>query len=180
MDEGEIGHHHAKCLGPIHTAENLSANSFQLIGNLVGQRKHECGVDTLKRNVQPLVVVKRKELRLSGLAFETHDDVLSQGVLSTDFEHGKKPVEMALGEFGIDGQPKLSAVLCGRNDPALRSGCGLLRRGHVRSLSRCILQHTYMRVEDHALTDCNQKASLERNAVGSSRFRSEEHTSELQ
>jgi hypothetical protein len=28
MDEGKIGHHHAKCLGPIHPAENLSANSF--------------------------------------------------------------------------------------------------------------------------------------------------------
>jgi hypothetical protein len=34
MDEGEIGHHHAKCLGPIHTAKNLSANSFQFIGDL--------------------------------------------------------------------------------------------------------------------------------------------------
>jgi hypothetical protein len=41
---------------------------------------------------------------------------------------------MALGEFGIDGQPELSARLRGRNDPALRSACGLLRSGHVVSL----------------------------------------------
>jgi len=38
MNEGEIGYHHAKCLGPIHTAKNLSANSLQFIGNLEGQR----------------------------------------------------------------------------------------------------------------------------------------------
>jgi hypothetical protein len=99
MNEGEIGHHHAKCLGPIHPAENLSADSFQFIGNLERQGKHECGVDTLKWNVQPLVVVERNKLRLSGLALETHDDVLSQGVLSADFEHSEKLAEMALGEF---------------------------------------------------------------------------------
>ena len=68
MDEGKIGHHHTKCLGPIDSAENLSANSFQFIGDLVGQWEHECGVDTLKWNVQPLVVVERKKLRLRGLA----------------------------------------------------------------------------------------------------------------
>jgi hypothetical protein len=33
---------------------------------------------------------------------------------------------MALGELGIDGQPELSACLCGRNNFALRSGCGFL------------------------------------------------------
>jgi hypothetical protein len=135
MDIGEICHHHAKCLGLIHAAENLAANSIQLIGNLVGQWKYECGVDTLKWNVQPLVVVKRNELRLSGLALETHDDVLSEGVLSPDFEHCKKLAEMAFGEFGIDGEPELSALLRERNDPALRSGYGLLRSGHVVSLS---------------------------------------------
>jgi hypothetical protein len=134
MDEGEIGHHQAKCLGPIHPAENLSANSLQFIGDLEGQREYESGVDTLKWNVQPLVVVERNKLRLSGLALETHDDVLSEGVLSPDFEHGKKLVEMALGKFGIDGQPELSALLCGRDDPALRSGCGLLRGRHMVSL----------------------------------------------
>src|ERR1035441_8308093 len=96
MDKGKIGHHHTKGLRPIHSAENLSANSFQLIGDLVGQWKHECGVDTLKWNIQPLVVVERNKLRLSGLALETHDDVLSQGVFSADFEHGKKLAEMAL------------------------------------------------------------------------------------
>jgi len=80
--------------------------------------------DTLKWNVQSLVVVELKELRLSGLDFETHNDVFSQGVLSPDFEHGKKLVEMALGEFGIDSEPELSALHCGRNDSALRSGCG--------------------------------------------------------
>jgi hypothetical protein len=26
MDKGEIGHHHAKRLGPIHSADNLSAS----------------------------------------------------------------------------------------------------------------------------------------------------------
>jgi hypothetical protein len=99
MDEGKIGHHYAKCLGPIHPAENLPANSFQFVSDLEGQRKHESGVDTLKWNVQPLVVVERNELRLRDLGFETHDDVFSEGVLSPDFEHGKELVEMALGEF---------------------------------------------------------------------------------
>jgi hypothetical protein len=42
----------------------------------------------------------------------------------------------------------LSALLCWGNDPTLRSGCGLLRRGHVVSLLWCILQHTCMSVED--------------------------------
>jgi hypothetical protein len=99
MDEGKIGHHHAKCLGPIHSAENLPADSLQLVGNLVRQREHECGVNTLKWNVQPLVVVEPKELRLRGLALETHDDVFSEGVLPPDFKHGKELIEMALGEF---------------------------------------------------------------------------------
>jgi len=90
MDEGKVSHHHAKCLGPIHSAEYLSANSFQLIGDLERQGKNECGVNTLKWDVQPLVVVERKKLRLRGLALETHDDVLSEGVLSPDFKHGKK------------------------------------------------------------------------------------------
>jgi hypothetical protein len=72
-------------------------------------------------------------LRLSGLALETHDDVFSKGVLSPDFQHSKELIEMALGEPGIDGQPKLSTLLCGSNDSALRSGCGLLRSGHVVS-----------------------------------------------
>jgi hypothetical protein len=135
MDEGKICHHHAKCLGPIHPAENLSTNPFKLIGNLERQRKYESGVNTLKWNVQPLVVVEGNKLRLSGLGFETHDDVFSEGVLSPDFEHCKELVEMALGEFGIDGEPELSARISGRNDFALRSGCGLLRGGHVVSLS---------------------------------------------
>ena len=94
MDECKVGHHHAKCLGPIHPAENLPANSFQFVGNIERQRKYESGVDTLKWNVQPLVVIERNKLRLRGLGFETHDDVFSQGILSPDFEHGKKLVEM--------------------------------------------------------------------------------------
>src|ERR1035441_3766621 len=138
MDKGEIGHHHAKCLGPIHPAENLSANSFQLIGDLEGQRKYESGVNTQKWNVQPLVVIERNKLRLRSLAFETHDDMFSQGVLSPDSERGKELVEMALSEPGIDCQPELSALLCGRNDSALRSSCGLLRSGHMASLLCCI------------------------------------------
>jgi hypothetical protein len=56
MDECIVGNHHAKCLGPINSAENLSTNSFQFIGNIEGQRKYESGVDTLKWNVQPEVV----------------------------------------------------------------------------------------------------------------------------
>jgi hypothetical protein len=141
MDEGKIGHHYAKCLGPIHPAENLAADPFQFIGNLEGQRKYERGIDTLKWNVLPLIVVERNKLRLSSLALETHDDVFGQGVFSADFEHGKKLVEMALGKFGIDGEPKLSARLCGRNDFALRSGSGFLCSGHRVSLSIRILQH---------------------------------------
>jgi hypothetical protein len=140
MDESKIGDHHAKCLGPIHPAENLSANPFQLIGNLERQRKYESGVNTLKWNVQPLVVIERYKLRLRRLGFETHDDVFSQSVLSPDFEHGKELVEMALGKFGIDGEPELSPLLCGRNDSALRSGCNFLRGRHMGSSSIRILQ----------------------------------------
>jgi hypothetical protein len=135
MDESKIGHHHAKCLGPIHSAENLAANSIQFIGYLVCQRKDKSGVNALKWNVQPLVVVEGKKLRLRGFALETHDDVFSESVLSPDFQYGKQLAEMALSEFGIDGEPELSARLCGSNDSAFRSDCSLLRRGHVVSLS---------------------------------------------
>jgi hypothetical protein len=89
MDEGKVCHHHAKCLGPIHSAEDLSANSFKLVGNLEGQGENESGVDSLKRNVQPLDAVERYELRLSDLALETHNDVLGEGVLFPDFQHSK-------------------------------------------------------------------------------------------
>src|ERR1035441_8555702 len=116
MDEGEIGHHYAKRLGLIHAAENLPAHSLQLIRNLVGQREDERGVDTLKWNVQPRAVIERQNLRLSGLGLKVHDDMLSEGVLSPDFEHSKKLGEMGLGEFGIDGEPDLSTLLCGSND----------------------------------------------------------------
>ena len=166
MDEGEIGHHHAKCLGPIHSAENLPAYSLQFIGYLVRQWKHECGVNALKWNIQPRAVVEPNKLRLSRLALETHDDVFSEGVLSPDFQHGKELIEMALGESGIDGEPELSALLCGSNDSALRSGCGFLRSGHVVSLSGCILQHTCMSVEYHTLADSNQRSFREGNARG--------------
>jgi hypothetical protein len=101
----------------------------------VGQWKYECDVDALKWNVQPWAVIERNKLPLRGLGFEIHDDVFREGVLSPDFQHGKKLAEMALGVFGINGQPELSALLCGRNDPAPRTCCGLLRRGHVVSLS---------------------------------------------
>ena len=131
MDGRKIGHHHAECLGPIHSAENLSANSIQFIGYLVGQWEYERGVNALKWNVQPRAVIERRKLCLRGLGFETHDDVFREGVLSADFEHGEKLAEMAFGEFGIDGEPELSARLHGSNDSALRSGCGLRLRGHV-------------------------------------------------
>ena len=164
MYEGKIGHHHAKCLGPVHSAEYLSANSFQLIGDLERQRKYESGVDTLKWNVQPLVVVERNKLRLRGLSFETHDDVLSEGVLSPDFQHSEKLVEIALGESGIDGQPELSTLLCGSNDSALRSGYGFLYGGHEVSLSGCILQHRYKILKDHSQTDSNKRSLREWDA----------------
>jgi hypothetical protein len=135
MHEGKIGNHHAKCLGPIYSAENLSSDPFQFIGYLKRQRKHECGIDALKWNVEPLVVVERNELCLRGLALEAHDDVFGKGVLSPDFEHGKELIEMAHSESGIDGKPELSALLRGRNDSALRSGWGLLCSGHVVSSS---------------------------------------------
>jgi hypothetical protein len=134
MDEGEVGHHHAECLGLIHTAKDLAANSIQFVGYIVCQRKHESGINTLKWNVQPLVVVERNKLALSGLGFEIHDDVFSESVLSPDFQNGKQLAEMTLGEFGIDGEPELSARLHGSNDSALRSGRGFLRSGHVVSL----------------------------------------------
>jgi hypothetical protein len=57
----------------------------------------------------------------------------------------------------------LSTLLRGRNDSALRSGCGLLHSGHVVSLSGCILQHRYKILKDHPLTDCSQRSSRERN-----------------
>ena len=59
----------------------------------------------MKWNVQPRTVVEPNKLRLSSLALEIHDDVLSEGVLSPDFKHGEKLVEIALGESGIDREP---------------------------------------------------------------------------
>jgi hypothetical protein len=131
MNESKIGHHHAKCLRPIHSAENLSSDPLQFIGYLVRQRKHECRVNSLKWNIQPLIVIEGKKLSLSSLAFKTHDDVFCEGILLPDFERGEELIEMGLGESGIDGKPELSALLCGRNDSALRSCGGLLPSGHV-------------------------------------------------
>jgi hypothetical protein len=135
MDKRKVCHHHAKCLGPIYSPENLAANSIQFIGYIVCQWEYERGVNALKWDVQPRAVIECSKLCLRGLGFEIHDDVFREGVLSADFEHGKKLAEMTLGEFGIDGEPELSARLCGSNDSALRPGGGLLRRGHVVSLS---------------------------------------------
>jgi hypothetical protein len=130
VDGRKIGHHHAKCLGPIDSAENLAANSIQFIGYFVGQWEYERGVNALKWNVQPRAVIERNQLRLSGFGFEIHDDVFREGVLSADFEHSEKLAEMALGEFGIDGEPELSACLHGSNDSTLWSDYGFLRSGH--------------------------------------------------
>jgi hypothetical protein len=99
----------------------------------VCQWEYERGVNALKRNIQPRAVIERLNLLLCGLGFEIHDDVFREGVLSADFEHSEKLAEMALGEFGIGGEPELSARLHGRNDSALRSGSGLPRNGHVVS-----------------------------------------------
>jgi hypothetical protein len=57
--------------------------------------------------------------------------MFSERVLFPDFEHSKELIEIALGESGIDGKPKLSALLCGSNDFALRFGRGLGRRSHI-------------------------------------------------
>ncbi|MGA9126534.1 MAG: hypothetical protein WB425_00150, partial [Terracidiphilus sp.] len=78
---------------------------------------------------------------LSCLGFETHDDVFRQCILPADFEYSEKLGEMSLGEFGIDGEPELSARLCGRNDSALRSNSDFLCGRHMVSLSIRILQH---------------------------------------
>jgi hypothetical protein len=133
VDGCKIGDHHAKRLGPIYSAENLAANSIQFIGYLVCQRKHECCVNALKWNVQPRAVIERNKLCLRGLGFEIHDDVFCEGVLPTDFENSKKLAEMVFGEFGIDGEPELSARFHGSNNSALRSGWGLFSNGHVVS-----------------------------------------------
>ncbi|MGA9130271.1 MAG: hypothetical protein WB425_19220, partial [Terracidiphilus sp.] len=107
---------------------------------------------------------------LSCLGFETHDDVFRQCILPADFEYSEKLGEMSLGEFGIDGEPKLSARLCGRNDFALRSGSGFLRSGHVVSLFGYILQYMCMLLEDLTPTDCAQRSSLKRNVRGNGGF----------
>ena len=166
MDGCEVSHHDPKCLGFVHSAENLAANSIQFIGYFVCQWEYERGVNALKWNVQPRAVIERNKLYLRGLGFEIHDDVLSEGVLSPDFQHGKQLGEMALGEFGIDGEPELSARLHGSNDSALRTGSGFLRSGHVVSSLGYILQHMYMRLEGHALADSNQMGSREGDAGG--------------
>jgi len=131
MDGGEVGNHHAKSLGLIHAAEDLSTDSLQFIRDLVGQGKYEGGVNRLKWDVEPRAVVERNQLRLSGLGLEIHDEVFGEGVLVPDLEHGEKLVEMGLGEFGIDGEPYLRALVRGSNDSTLRSVCGLLWRVHI-------------------------------------------------
>jgi hypothetical protein len=170
VDGCKIGHHHAKCLGPIYSTENLAANSIQFIGYLVCQWEYKRGINALKWNVQPRAVIERNKLCLSSLGFEIHDDVFCEGVLPTDFEHSEKLAEMALGEFGIDGEPELSARLHGSNDSALRSGSGFLRSGHAVSLFEYILQHMYMRLEDHTPTDCAQRSCLKEAPKGNDGF----------
>ena len=120
MDGCKISDHHAKCLGPIYSAENLAANSIQFIGDFVCQWEYERCVNALKWNIQPRAVIERNQRRLSGLGLEIHDDMLGKGILVADFQYGKKLGEMGLGEFGIDGEPDLSTLLCGSNDSAFR------------------------------------------------------------
>jgi hypothetical protein len=126
MDGCKVGYHHAKRLGLVNATENLPAHSLQFIGNFIGQWKDERGVDALKRNVQPRAVIERQNLRLRSLGSEIYNDVFGQGILVADFEHSEKVIEMALGEFRIDGETNLSPLLCGSNDSALRSGCPFL------------------------------------------------------
>jgi hypothetical protein len=166
VDGCKVGHHHAKCLGPIYSAENLPANSIQFIGDLVRQWEYERGVYALKWNVQPRSVIERNKLHLRGLGFEIHDDVFREGVLSADFEDSEKLAEMALGKFGINCEPELSARLCGRNDFALRSRSSFLCSGHVVSSFGYILQYMYNLLEDHTPTFSVQRSSLEKSAEG--------------
>jgi hypothetical protein len=170
VDGCKIGHHHAECLGPIHPAENLAANSIQFIGYLVCQWEYERGVNALKWNVQPRSVIERNKMCLCGLCFEIHDDVFRKGVLSPDFEYSEKLAEMALGEFGINREPELSARLHGSNDSAHRSGSGFLRSGHMASLFGYILQYIYMFLEDHTPTDCAKRSSLKEMSGGNGGF----------
>ena len=123
----KVGHHHAKRLGSVHASKNFPAHSLQFVGNLVGQWENERCVNALKRNVQPRAAIERNKLCLRGLGFETHDDVFRKSVLSPDFQYAKQLAEIALGEFGIDGEPELSARLRGSNDSSLRSGGRLPR-----------------------------------------------------
>jgi hypothetical protein len=74
-------------------------------------------------------------LSLSSLTFKAHNNVLSEGVLFPDLHHSEELIEMALGESGIYCESELSARLCGSNDSARRSCCGLLRSGHATSPS---------------------------------------------
>jgi hypothetical protein len=92
--------------------------------------------------------------------------VLGESVLPTDFERSEKLAEMAFGEFGIYREPDLSPLLCGCNDSALWASSGFLCSGHVVSLFGYILQYMYILVENHTLTDCAQRNSLERIAKG--------------
>jgi hypothetical protein len=120
MDEGKIGHDHAKCFGVIDSSENLSSDSVQFVANLVRQRKYESSVDFRKWNILPLILVKRLKSCLSGLGFEIHDDVLGDGVPLLDLEYGNESVEIVLGEPGIDCEPYLSPLPFWRDDSAFR------------------------------------------------------------
>jgi hypothetical protein len=111
VDEGKIGHDHAKCFGVIDSSENLSSDSIEFVDNLVGQRNYERGVDCPSWNVQPLVPIKIMKSCLSGLGFEIHDEVLGEGVPSSYLEHGKELLEIVLGKTGIDCEPNLNPFL---------------------------------------------------------------------
>ena len=69
MNEGEVCHHNAKCLGLVHPAENLPAHSLQFVCNIVRRWEYKGSVDALKRNVHLQAVIECHNLRLCRLWF---------------------------------------------------------------------------------------------------------------
>jgi hypothetical protein len=131
VDEGKIGHDHAKCFGVIDSSENLSSDSIEFVDNLVGQRNYERGVDCPSWNVQPLVPIKIMKSCLSGLGFEIHDEVLGEGVPSSYLEQGKELLEIVLGKPGIDCEPNLNPFPYGGDNSGLQPILGCILSGHT-------------------------------------------------
>ena len=145
MDEGKIGHDHAKCFGVSDSSEDLCSDSIQFVENFVRQRSDDSGVDSLKWNVPPLIFVKILKFCLSGLGFETHDDVLGEGVPSPDLKYGKESFEIALGEPGIDCEPDLKPLRFGGDDSVLQRIFNCILSGHANDSLCCSVKQICMK-----------------------------------